>query len=73
MVRRLAFCLGGGMREAPRSGSGRPSLLFEHAGHDGQVLLAQTLLNGLLPFVSQAGKDGEPVAAGRLRGQGARP
>src|SRR5208282_1101796 len=52
-----------------RSGSGRPSLLFEHAGHDGQVLLAQTLVNGLLPFLSQAGKDGEPVAAGRLEGE----
>ena len=27
------------------------------------------MVNGLLPFVSQAGKDGEPVAAGRLEGK----
>lgn len=49
-------------------GSGRSSLLLEHAGHDGQVLLAETLINGLLPFVSQAGEGGEPVIVGRLEG-----
>src|SRR5271154_5696724 len=57
-MRRLASCLGGGVRGAPRAGSGRSYMLLEHACLDGQVLLAQTLVNGLLPFVSQAGKDG---------------
>ena len=35
-----------------RSGSWRSSLLLEHARYDGQVLLAEPLINGLLPFVS---------------------
>src|ERR1700746_1405992 len=54
---------------APRSRSGRSSLLLEHAGYDGQVLFAEPLINGLLPFLSQAGKDGEPVVADRLEGE----
>src|SRR5690242_21443825 len=48
-----------------RSGSWRSSLLFERARDDGQVQLAETLINGLLPFAGQAGKHGEPAAAGR--------
>ena len=48
-------------------------LLLERAGHDGQVLVAEALIDGLLPFVGQAGKRGEPVAIGRPRERGARP
>ena len=35
-----------------RSGSWRSSLLFERARYGGQVLFAETLINGMLPFVS---------------------
>src|SRR2546426_10616348 len=52
-----------------RSGSWRSFLLFERARHDGQVLLTEPLINGLLPFAGQAGKDGEPFAVGRLQGE----
>jgi hypothetical protein len=31
----------------PRSGSKRSSLLLKRAGHDGQVLLAEPLINGM--------------------------
>ena len=50
-----------------RSGSWLSSLLFQRARYDGQVLLAEPLINGLLPFVSQAGENGEPVVTGRLQ------
>ena len=42
-------------------------MLFEHAGHDSEVLPAEPLINGLLPFVSQAGEGGEPVVGGSLQ------
>ncbi len=43
------------------------SFLLEHARHYGQVLMTESGVNRLLPFVSQAGKDGKPVAGGCLQ------
>ena len=42
-------------------------LLLEHARHDGQVLLTESGVDDLLPFVSKAAEDGKPVLAGRLQ------
>src|SRR6266568_1253315 len=50
-----------------RSGSWRSPLLLQQAGHDGQVLLAEPLVNSPLPFAGQDGQDGEPAAARRLQ------
>jgi hypothetical protein len=44
----------------------RSALLLERTGHDGQVLVAEPLIDDLLPFVSQAGKRGEAVGAPSL-------
>ena len=37
--------------------------------HHGKVPVAEPLIDCLLPFVSQAGKGGEAVVAGRLQGE----
>ena len=39
------------------------------ARHDREILVAEPLIDGLLPFVGQAGKGGEPVVAGCLEGE----
>jgi hypothetical protein len=50
-------------RLASRSRGRRSALLFERTRHDGQVLVAEPVIDDLLPFVSQAAKDGEAVVA----------
>ena len=49
-----------------RAGLWRCSLSLERARHDGKVLVAEPLIDSLLPFVGQARKGGEAVVAGRL-------
>jgi hypothetical protein len=53
-------------RVAGRAGSWRSSPLFDRARDDGQVLLAEPVVHGLLPFVGQAGEDWEPAVTGCL-------
>ena len=52
-----------------RSGLWRSSLSLECERHHGKVLVAEPLIDYLLPFVSQARKGGEAVVAGRLQGE----
>ena len=74
--RRPAPCPGGRQREAPppvRSEGGRSCLLLERASHDDQVLIAETLINVMLPFVSQASEGRRTGRRRPLGGRGARP
>lgn len=41
------------------------SLLLERLSHDGQVLATKSVVNDLLPLVSEAGKNRKPVLASR--------
>ena len=55
--------------ESSRSGLWRSSLSLEGERHRGEVLVAEALIDSLLPFLSQARKGGEAVAAGCLKGE----
>jgi hypothetical protein len=52
-----------------RSGPWRCSLVLQRPRHDCEVLVAEAVVDNLLPFVSQAGKNCEPVVAARLEGE----
>jgi hypothetical protein len=44
-------------------------LLLEREGHHGEVMIAEPLIDSLLPFVSQAREGGEVVVTSSLEGE----